>query len=138
MQSRLHAYIAFRDNTRQAMAFYQSVFGGEVRMSKFSELYPSDDPAEGEKIMHAVLAAENGITFMAADTPNTMEYNPGASISMLLSGDDEAELSSYFEKLSAGGVVAIPLEKAPWGDTFGMCSDQFGINWMVSIVETEG
>jgi PhnB protein len=137
MQSRLNPYIAFKDSTRQAMAFYQSVFGGEVTLNKFSELYPADDPAEGEKIMHAVLRAENGITFMAADTPKTMEYNPGASISMLLSGDDESELRPYFEKLSAGGTVAMPLEKAPWGDTFGMCVDKFGITWMVSIVETK-
>jgi len=62
-----------------------------------------------------------------------MEYKPGTNISMSLSGDNETELRSYYEKLSAGGAVTMPLEKAPWGDTFGMCADQFGINWMVNI-----
>jgi PhnB protein len=138
MQSNLNPYISFKDNARQAMEFYRSVFGGELTINTFSEFHASDDPSEGDKIMHAMLVAENGITFMAADTPNQMEYQPGASISMSLSGDDEAELKGYFEKLSAGGVVAMPLEKAPWGDSFGMCVDKFGISWMVNITGSQG
>ena len=138
MPSQLNPYISFKDNARQAMEFYQSVFGGELTINTFSEFHASDDPSEEDKIMHAMLAAENGIVFMAADTPNRMEYQPGASISMSLSGDNEPELRGYFEKLSAGGVVAMPLEKAAWGDSFGMCTDQFGITWMVNITGAQG
>jgi PhnB protein len=83
--------------------------------------------------MHAMLEAENGITFMAADTPNGMPYTPGTNISISLSGENQAELTAYYEKLSAGGTVVEPLTKAPWGDTFGMLVDPFGINWMVNI-----
>jgi len=54
-------------------------------------------------------------------------------MSMSLSGNNEAELRGYFEKLSSGGMITMPLEKAPWGDTFGMLTDQFGISWMVNI-----
>jgi PhnB protein len=133
MQTRLNPYLSFRDNARQAMEFYRSVFGGELTMNTFEEFHASQDPAENDKIMHAMLQAENGITFMAADTPNAMEYRPGANISMSLSGDDEEELTSYFAKLSAGGQIVMPLEKAAWGDTFGMCTDRFGVNWMVNI-----
>lgn len=133
MQSKLNPYLNFRDNARQAMEFYRSVFGGELTMNTFEEFQASEDPSEANKIMHAMLEAENGITFMAADTPNQMEYHPGANISMSLSGDDENELSEYFEKLSKGGEITMPLEKAPWGDTFGMCTDQFGVAWMVNI-----
>jgi PhnB protein len=137
VQSKLNPYISFKDNARQAMEFYQSVFGGELAINTFSEFNASDDPDEADKIMHAVLEAENGITFMAADTPNQMEYQPGASISMSLSGDNEPELKAYFEKLSAGGTVVMPLEKAAWRDSFGMCVDQFGITWMVNISESQ-
>jgi PhnB protein len=133
MQSKLNPYLSFKENTREAMEFYHSVFGGELVMNTFKEFHASEDPAEDDKIMHSMLEAENGITFMAADTPNRMEYSPGANISMSLSGDNEAELRGYFEKLSAGGSVAQPLEKAPWGDSFGMCTDKFGVNWMVNI-----
>lgn len=49
-----------------------------------------------------------------------------------------AELRGYFEKLASGGMVGMPLEKAPWGDTFGMLTDKFGINWMVNITGQPG
>lgn len=133
MKTRLNPYINFQDNTRQAMEFYKTVFGGKLAMNTFKEFNASQDPSEDNKIMHAMLEAENGITFMAADTPNAMEYRPGTNYSMSLSGDNEAELSTYFEKLSADGMIIEPLKKAPWGDTFGMCIDKFGISWMVNI-----
>jgi PhnB protein len=133
MPSQLNPVLSFRDNARQAMEFYQTVFGGKLTISTFKEFHASQDPKEDDKIMHAMLEADNGITFMAADTPNGMEHRPGANISMALSGDDHAELKAYFDKLLTGGTVGMPLEKAPWGDTFGMLIDQFGINWMVNI-----
>ena len=129
----LNPYLSFKDNARQAMEFYKTVFGGKLVMQTFKEYHASQDPSEDNKIMHAMLEAENGITFMAADTPNSMEYSAESNISMSLSGDNQAELKSYFDKLSAGGAITMPLEKAPWGDTFGMCADKFGINWMVNI-----
>lgn len=133
MESKLNPYLSFKDNTRQAMEFYKSVFGGELRMNTFKEFHASQDPSEDNKIMHAVLDAPHGMTLMAADTPNSMEYRPGTNVSMSLSGDNEAELKGYFQKLSAGGMVTMPLEKAQWGDTFGMCTDKYGVNWMVNI-----
>jgi PhnB protein len=133
MQSRLNPYISFKDNSRAAMEFYKTVFGGTLTMNTFKEFHASQDPSEDDKIMHAMLEADNGITFMASDTPSGMEYRPGSNMSMSLSGDNEAELRSYWEKLSAGGTVTMPLEKAPWGDTFGMVTDKFGVQWMVNI-----
>jgi len=102
-------------------------------MSTFKEYHASQDPSEDHKIMLSVLEADNGITFMASDTPNRMEYKPGTNYSMSLTGDNEAELQGYFEKLSADGNVTMPLEKAPWGDTFGMLTDKFGVSWLVNI-----
>lgn len=133
MQSRLNPYLNFKDTAREAMEFYKSVFGGNLEMHTFKEYNASQDPSEDEKIMHSMLEADNGITFMAADTPNNMEFNPGTNYSMSLSGDDEAELAGYYEKLSAGGTVLLPLEKAPWGDKFGMVTDKYGIQWMVNV-----
>jgi PhnB protein len=133
MPSRLNPYLNFKDNTREAMEFYKSVFGGTLTMNTFKEFHASEDPAEDDKIMHAQLEAPNGITFMASDTPAQMDFKPGNTMSMSISGDDEKELSSYYKKLSAGGNVVMPLEKAPWGDTFGMVNDKFGVAWMVNI-----
>lgn len=129
----LNPYLGFRDNAKDAMAFYQSVFGGELNMSTFAEYHASEDPAEQGKIMHAMLTTEHGMVLMGADTPNSMDYTPGNNFSVSLTGSDEAELRGYFEKLADGGTVATPLEKAPWGDTFGMCKDKFGVDWLVNI-----
>jgi PhnB protein len=133
MNTLLNPYLGFRDNARQAMDFYQSVFGGEMVRSTFEEYQASEDPAEKDKIMHSTLTTENGLVLMAADTPNTMDYTPGTNISVSLSGDDDAELRGYWEKLSEGGTVGMPLEQAPWGDSFGMCTDKFGVTWLVNI-----
>ena len=130
---RLNPYLHFKDTTRSAMEFYKSVFGGKLDMTTFKEANMSQDEAEGERIMHAMLEGENGIVFMASDTPNHMPFEPGNTITMSLSGDDEEKLRGYWDKLSEGGKIDYPLEKAPWGDTFGMLTDKFGIEWMVNI-----
>jgi PhnB protein len=133
MATRLNPYLSFRDTARDAMEFYQSVFGGELTVSTFAELQASEDPAEQDKIMHSMLETEGGLTLMAADTPNGMELTEGNSSAISLSGEDEAELTGYWEKLSDGGTVTMPLSAAPWGDQFGMCTDRFGVSWLVNI-----
>jgi PhnB protein len=131
----LNPYLSFRDNAREVMEFYKSVFGGELTVSTFGEYQASQDPAEQDKVMHSMLTTDGGMVLMASDTPNSMDLSPGSSISVSLSGEDEAELRRYWDGLVEGGMVAMPLEKAPWGDTFGMCVDKFGISWLVNVTE---
>jgi PhnB protein len=137
MTTRLNPYLGFKDNAREAMNFYQSVFGGELALSTFGEFHASEDPAEKDKIMHGMLTSESGLVLMGADTPSSMSYTPGDNYSVSLSGEDEAELRGYWERLSGDGTVTMPLEPAPWGDTFGMCTDKFGVAWLVNITGTQ-
>ena len=132
MSSRLNPYISFSDNARQAMEFYQGVFGGNLTMNTFGEYGAADTP-EADKIMHAQLDTASGFTLMGADTPPHVTHNPGDNIAVSLSGDDGDELRGYWKQLSDGGDISVPLEKQMWGDEFGMCKDRFGINWMVNI-----
>ena len=141
MATKLTPYVAFKDNAREAMEFYKTVFGGQLWMDTFKSFQVSDDPAENNKIMHGYLVGERGFELMAADTPNAMQFNDGARISLSLSGgdEDEAELKGYWQKLSSdGGTITLPLEKAPWGAWFGMCVDKYGITWMVNIGNAGG
>jgi PhnB protein len=133
MTVRLNPYLSFRDTARQAMEYYHSIFGGELHLNTFAELHASEDPAEQDKIMHGMVDGDHGIVLMGADTPNAMEFTAPAGFAISLSGDEQDRLRGYWEKLSDGGTVTMPLEKAPWGDTFGMCTDRFGIGWMVNI-----
>jgi PhnB protein len=135
--SRLNPYINFRGNARQAMEFYQAVFGGELRLNTFGE-FGSDDAATADQIMHAQLESPSGYTIMASDTPLNMTLTPGDHITISLSGEDAEELRGYWEKLSGSGKVSMPLEKQMWGDEFGSCVDQFGIQWMVNITQPQG
>ncbi|HEY9495027.1 MAG TPA: VOC family protein [Intrasporangium sp.] len=132
MASRLNPYISFKDNARDAMEFYKDVFGGTLNLSTFGEFGQPDSP-DADKIMHAQLETDSGYTLMASDTPQGMEYKPGDNITVSLSGDDGDELRGYWDKLSDGGTVSMPLEKQMWGDVFGSCTDKFGIGWMVNI-----
>jgi len=133
MSVQLNPYLSFRDNAREALAFYHSVFGGELQISTFKEFQAAQDPSEDDLVMHGQLEGEHGVVFMASDTPGRMEYRPGSNFSMSLSGDDETLLRGWFDKLADGGTVTMPLEKAMWGDIFGMCTDRFGVSWLVNV-----
>ena len=136
MTSRLNPYIGFADNAREAMEFYRDVFGGELALSTFGEMGAAA-PGEENKIMHAMLETPSGFALMGSDTPAGMTRPDASNISISLSGDDEA-LRGYFEKLSAGGSVTMPLEKQMWGDEFGMCVDRYGVAWMVNVSGSAG
>ena len=136
MVTRLNPYLNFKDNAREAMEFYKSVFGGELTMSTFKEGGMPGSPADENKIMHGDLRAPNGFVLMGSDTPTGMPVPSGGGFSISLSGDDEAELRGYWDKLAKGGEVTMPLDKAPWGDSFGMLADKFGVAWLVNITGT--
>jgi PhnB protein len=136
VSSRLNPYISFDGNARQALEFYESVLGGTLRVNTFGE-YGDPDAPGADKVMHGMLESASGFTLMGADTPPGTEHSPGNNISVSLSGDDADELRGYWEKLSAGGTVSVPLEKQMWGDEFGMCTDQFGITWLVNITQPQ-
>lgn len=134
MATRLNPYLSFKNTAKEAMEFYQSVLGGELTSSTFGEFQAPVEAAETDLVMHSQLETPSGFTLMASDTPAHMgEFKEGNNFSVSLSGDDEAELRGYWDKLSDGAAIAMPLEKAPWGDTFGMLTDKFGIAWLVNV-----
>lgn len=137
MKTRLNPYLGFRGDAREAIEFYATVFGGTPTISTFDDFHASDDPEEKDLIMHSELVTDAGFSLMASDTPESMPFTPGSNFSVSLSGDDDDELRGYWQKLVVGGTVSLPLERAPWGDTFGMCVDQFGVSWMVNVVQAQ-
>lgn len=133
MPSRLNPYLNFNGNAREAMEFYQGVLGGELQVTSFAEGGMEHAPEDADKVMHAQLEVENGMTLMGADTPSGMTWSEPSGIAISLSGDDARELTGYYEKLRDAGTVIEPLTTAPWGDQFGMVTDSYGILWMVNI-----
>ncbi|GGS32272.1 VOC family protein [Streptomyces griseoviridis] len=136
MTTRLNPYLSFDGDARQAMEFYEEVFGGTLTLNTYASFGGSPGP-DADKIMHGMLETPDGFTLMASDLPPGMDHTPGSAFSISLSGDDAERLRHWWTKLSAGGTVAVPLEKQMWGDVFGMCTDRFGVPWMVDIGGTE-
>ncbi len=132
MASRLNPYISFDGEAREAMEFYRGVFGGDLVLNTFGEFGAADTPF-ADKVMHAMLETPTGYTLMASDTPPGMQHRSGSAITISLSGDDAEVLRGYWDGLSADGTVDLPLETQMWGDTFGQCTDKFGVSWMINI-----
>ena len=132
MASRLNPYINFTGDARQAMEFYEGVFGGTLVLHTFGD-YGDKAAPEANNIMHGMLETTTGFTLMGADAPPGMELKAGENITVSLSGDDADDLRGYWSTLADGGTVTVPLEKQMWGDEFGMCVDKFGVAWMVNI-----
>lgn len=132
----LNPYLNFRGQARDAIEFYHSVFGGDLTVSSFADFGMEVEENEKNQVMHSQLLAPGGMVLMAADVPAHMEYPPMAGFSVSLSGSDEEDgerLRALWAGLSEGGTVVEPLATAPWGDSFGMLADKFGVNWMVNI-----
>ena len=129
--AKINPYLGFKDSAREAMQFYKSVFGGELTMSTFGESGSKDEPAEN--IMHAMLIIGPEMTLMGSDMSESNESSPRMQVSLSGDVDEEEKMKEYWTKLSEGAKVTMNLQTAPWGDSFGMLTDKFGISWMVNI-----
>jgi len=135
--AQINPYIHFNGNAEEAFNFYKAVFGGEFAMLKrFKELeIPGSisTPEEAEKIMHVALPIGKHNILMGSDTPAAMGvhslHETRSKIS--ITAESKAEAEALFQGLSAGGEVEMPLEESPWGSSFAMFRDKFGIEWMV-------
>jgi len=135
MANKLNPYLTFIGKTRPAMEFYSSVFGGELNLQTFKDANAAQSPDQEELIMHGQLITEDGMTLMASDDPES--ENESKNVSIAVSGEDETTLRGYWDKLADGATIIAPFERAPWGDTFGMLTDKFGIRWMINVSKSK-
>jgi len=132
MNAILTPYLTFAGNAREAMSFYESVFGGTLEVMTFADMGGMGMPDDQhDMVMHSALTVADGVCFMGSDNPGAPQ--PSHQL-VALSGDDETTLTGWYDALAArASKVDAPLEKAPWGDSFGQVTDQFGVSWMVNI-----
>jgi len=134
---KLNTYLNFNGNTEQVFTFYKKIFGGDfTTLMRFADMPGSEKMTDEdkEKIMHVALPVGEQDVLMGTDVMESMNQrlNPGDNFSISISLDNEAEAIRIFEVLSAGGQVIMPLGKEFWSDLFGICKDQFGIQWMIN------
>jgi PhnB protein len=136
----INTYLHFEGNTEAAFNFYKSVFGGEfATFQRYSNIpgqsgFGEVSESEKEKIMHVALPIGKENVLMGADTLKCMRHqiNIGNNSSISISTESKEETEKIFNGLAEGGKVTMPLTKTFWSEYFGMCSDKFGIQWMVN------
>ena len=129
----LEPYLSFDGNCEDALAFYAKIFGGSVSALMRFEGTPMADampPEERNRVMHANFVAPT-LKFMASDGNRAAEC-VGNRVQLSLSSHDVPESKRIFEALCDGGTIVMPFGKVFWGAMFGMCTDRFGIDWMVN------
>lgn len=136
MQPDITPYRQFNGNAREAMEFYREVFGGELQMMPFSAVHSDEEiGGAGELIMHAELLVEGRKLLFAADIPPVMQRMKGEDTPLAITGPaaEEAQIRSYWDRLSAGATITMPLEAVPWGAVYGALEDRYGTHWMFNI-----
>jgi len=141
----VNIYLTFNGNCEEAFNFYKSVFGGEFPyIGRFKDMPPGEgdpklNPGEENRIMHVSLPISKETMLMGSDTGGEWGagYLQGNNFSISITAVDKGEADKLFNGLSAGGKVTMPLSKTFWSDHFGMFTDKFGINWMVSVEQKQ-
>lgn len=127
-------HLNFRGDAREALAFYRSVFGGDVAVVTYKDAGNVQDPAEADQVMWGQVSADSGLCVMAYDVPSDMPWHQGENAFFVsVRGDSAEEITAYWEKLSAGATVLQPLAAAPWAPLYGMLRDRFGVTWVLDV-----
>jgi PhnB protein len=131
---KINVYLNFNGNCREAMEYYQKVLGGQIVAMMPHRGTPAEEftsPDWLDKIMHARLIVGDAAVIMGSDSPPQYQKAPGG-FGVCVSTDDLETGKRVFAGISDGGQVTMPYEETFWAKGFGMCTDRFGISWMVN------
>ena len=134
--TQLNAYLQFNGQCREALTFYKECLGGELYLQKVAEspMAAQMSSEVGANILHGYLTRNGTIIIMGSDMMGA-RLKPGNSVSLCLSCSSTEEINSFFDKLSVGGVVKMPLHQSSWGSTYGELTDRFGMTWMLNYAK---
>lgn len=138
-----NTYLNFNGNCEEAFLFYKSIFGGAFNyIGRYGEMPESEEykvpEADKNKIMHVSLPIGNSI-LMGSDCGDewASTFKQGNNFSISITASSKEEADTLFNALAAGGQVSMPMNQTFWGDYFGMLTDKFGIQWMMSFNEQQ-
>ena len=124
----LTPYLSFPGTARQALSFYQDVFGGELVLNTLADFGRDDGPADA--IAHGMLHGPVGL-FAADAGPGEPTLRIEGLLFSLLGTAQPETLEAWFAALSDGGSNVDPLQLRPWGDHDGQVTDRFGVRWLI-------
>lgn len=128
----LTPYLYFTDNCRQAMTFYQNLFGGELNVMTYGDSAPADMPGlQADMVMHSSLMG-GPVELLGSDVADSADRSAG-NTQLMLHGEDAETLTGWFNRLAEAAQDVQPLKTEIWGDTYGEVTDRFGIHWLFNI-----
>lgn len=127
-------HLNFRGDAREALAFYRSVFGGDLATVTYADAHAVTDPAEADQIMWGQVTSDAGFRVMAYDVPSHTRHEPGVlPVFVSVRGTDADELRGHWDRLAEGATVQVPLAEARWSPLYGMLTDRFGVTWVLDV-----
>jgi PhnB protein len=126
-------HVTFKDNCREAFSFYADTFGGKVAFSMTYGESPLADkvpPELRDKVIHARLDF-GGQYLLGCDVPHE-RYQPPQGFDVAIGVEKAADAERLFSALARGGTVTMPMQETFWSQRFGMCTDRFGVPWMIN------
>ncbi|MDP9868768.1 MULTISPECIES: VOC family protein [Streptosporangium] len=127
-------HLNFRGAARDALDFYQSVFGGRAVTVTYKDAGNVQNENEADWVMWGEVVGDNGFHVMAYDVPSQLPWNQGENpFFVSVRGDDTDEISALWQKLAEGSTVVRPLEAAQWASLYGMLTDRFGVTWVLDV-----
>ncbi|MBC1484571.1 VOC family protein [Listeria sp. FSL L7-1485] len=132
----LNVYLTFRTQSKEAITFYEEVFGTKcMDLKTYGEVHPENEPIDDELkdlVMNASLLID-GVKVMFSDIPKSMPLTFGDNITLVIDTTDEMRLTKQFNQLAEGGTVTMPLAKTFWSDKYGQVTDRFGTGWQFNL-----
>ena len=139
---KLNPYLTFPGNCEEAFNFYKSIFGGEfLYVGRFSDIPSNDEVLIPEyklnKIMHISLPIGKEVVLMGSDSGEdwSPEVKTGNNISLSVATASKEEADRYYEALCQDGTIVMQIGDVFWGSYYGVCTDKFGVNWMISYTK---
>lgn len=128
-------HLNFRGQAREALGFYQSVFGGQQIIATYADFGNVQDPAQADQVIWGQVASEQGFRIMAYDVQTEKPWHPGENaVYVSVRGTAAEEITSFWEKLHDGATVLQPLGPAAWSPLYGMLKDRFGVTWVLDVM----
>ncbi|WP_319803464.1 VOC family protein [Planctomonas psychrotolerans] len=127
-------HLNFDGAAREALDFYQAVFGGEITVLTYATMGVPHEPEQAERLVWGQVEARNGFRIMAFDVYPGQPYDRGQNpFYVSVRGGDAADVAPVWEGLSAGAEVRQDLAPTSWSPLYGMLTDRFGVTWVVDV-----
>lgn len=123
------------ENCKDALSFYQEVFGGEVKNTQLADGVEMFKGHEGKYIHSELHITESCILYLTDIFASN--HIPGNNFQLVMEMSSEEEISTVFEKLAESGTVSFPLSDTFWGAKHGVIKDRFGITWGLNYTKQQ-